>query len=243
MCGIAGILLPPSGNRDLLAFAEPMTAALRHRGPDGGGMWSDDRSGIVLGHRRLAIVDLSEAGRQPMHSHGGGLVVTYNGEIYGPAALRSDLEARGYRFRGHSDTEVMLAAFETFGIEPALRQMAGMFALAVWDRDQRVLHLARDRLGKKPLHVALVNGALLFASELKAFQQVPGFEPRVDAGALAAMLRQGWVPDDECIWEGVFKLPPGSILSISASALERDSVETLRRRPRRWWSAQKHPAE
>ena len=143
-------------------------------------MWSDERSGVVLGHRRLAIVDLSDAGRQPMHSHGGDLVVTYNGEIYGTTALRSELEGRGHRFRGHSDTEVMLAAFETFGIEPALRRVAGMFALAVWDRDQHTLLLARDRLGKKPLHVALANGALLFASELKAFHHFPGFEPRVN---------------------------------------------------------------
>ncbi|MBV8915407.1 MAG: asparagine synthetase B, partial [Acetobacteraceae bacterium] len=154
MCGIAGILLAPASDRRLLRAIEPMSASMRHRGPDASGAWSDPESGVALGHRRLAIVDLSEAGVQPMRSPGGQLVTTYNGEIYGFDELRTQLEARGVRFRGRSDTEVMLAAFEAWGIEPSLQQMAGMFAVALWDQRQRVLHLIRDRMGKKPLYAA-----------------------------------------------------------------------------------------
>ena len=236
MCGIAGILLPEAADRRRLAPIVAMTAALRHRGPDGGGVWTDSDAGVALGHRRLAVVDLSDAGCQPMHSHGERLVTTYNGEIYNAAGLRSDLQALGCRFRGHSDTEVMLASFEAFGVAASLPRMAGMFALGLWDRAHRVLHLVRDRMGKKPLYVALADGALLFASELKAFRAVPGFDPEVDARAVAAVLRQGWVPDDQCIWKGVFKLPPGTMLSVGAGDLAAASVEELQRRIRPWWS-------
>jgi len=236
MCGIAGILLPEAADRRRLASVEAMAAALHHRGPDGGSVWTDGDAGIALGHRRLAIVDLSAASRQPMHSHGERLVVTYNGEIYNLAGLRSGLAAQGHRFRGHSDTEIMLAMFESLGVAAALPRLAGMFALGLWDRTHRVLHLVRDRMGKKPLYVALVEGALLFASELKAFRAFPGFDPEVDTRALAAMLRQGWVPDDQCIWQGVFKLPPGTMLSVGAGDLAGATTEALRRRIRPWWS-------
>ncbi len=178
MCGIAGILLAPGADPRRLGYVEAMASALHHRGPDGGGIWTDGNAGVALGHRRLAIVDLSEAGRQPMHSPGASLVGTYNGEIYNFQDLRSELESRGQRFRGHSDTEVMLASFESLGIEAGLKRMAGMFALGVWDRTHRILHLVRDRMGKKPLYVALVDGALLFASELKAFREFPGFRAK-----------------------------------------------------------------
>jgi asparagine synthase (glutamine-hydrolysing) len=236
MCGIAGILLAPksSGSRQLAAI-RAMTTSLRHRGPDGDGAWFDRDAGIALGHRRLAIVDLSEAGHQPMMSHNERLVITYNGEIYNSAGLRPELDALGHRFRGHSDTEVMLAAFESFGIERALGRFAGMFSLGLWDRKDRALHLVRDRLGKKPLYVAPVEGALLFASELKAFRAFPGFQPTVDARALAMLLRQGWIPDHHCIWEGVFKLPPGSMLSVTADDLE-GSADRLRESIHLWWS-------
>lgn len=249
MCGIAGILLAPhAADPRRLAAVEAMAATLHHRGPDGGGVWIDGDAGLALGHRRLAIVDLSDAGRQPMLSHGQGLVMTFNGEIYNFAGLRSDLEALGHRFRGHSDSEVMLAAFESFGIETALRQFAGMFALGLWDRKRRVLHLVRDRLGKKPLYVALVEGALLFASELKAIRVFPGFRPNVDTKALAMVLGQGWVSDRHCIWEGVLKLPPGTMLSVRADDLDDSGPERLRERIRSWWSlaeiaaaGQRHP--
>jgi asparagine synthase (glutamine-hydrolysing) len=237
MCGIAGILLSPQAAdpRRLAAVAE-MAASLHHRGPDGGGIWIDRDAGIALGHRRLAIVDLSDAGRQPMISPGEGLVVTFNGEIYNFIELRAELEALGHRFRSDSDTEVMLAAFESFGVEAALRRFAGMFALGLWDRRNRVLHLVRDRLGKKPLYIALVDGALLFASELKAMHAFPGFRGSVDANAMAMVLRHGWVPERHCIWEGVFKLPPGTMITIGADDLESGNLDRLRARIRPWWS-------
>jgi asparagine synthase (glutamine-hydrolysing) len=237
MCGIAGILLAPhAADPSRLTAVAEMTARLHHRGPEGDGIWIDREAGVALGHRRLAIVDLSDAGRQPMISHGGNLITTFNGEIYNFTELRAELEARGYRFRGDSDTEVMLAAFESFGIEPALNRFAGMFALGLWDRRNRVLHLARDRMGKKPLYVALADGALLFASELKAIRAFPGFRAAVDAQALGMVLRHGWVPDQLCIWQGVLRLPPGTMLTICADDLVNGDSDRLRIRIRPWWS-------
>jgi asparagine synthase (glutamine-hydrolysing) len=248
MCGIAGILVTRAANPRHLAAIDAMTATLSHRGPDGNGIWLDRNGGIALGHRRLAIVDLSEAGHQPMRSTDENLVMTFNGEIYNFASLRPRLLAKGFRFRGNSDTEVMLAAFESYGIEAALKQFSGMFAAGVWDRKSRVLHLVRDRMGKKPLYIALADGALLFASELKAILAYPGFNPIIDTQALAMMLRQGWMPDQHCIWKGVFKLPPGTILSVRAEDLRTASIESLRERVRSWWSlaaiaetGQRHP--
>lgn len=236
MCGIAGILLSRAANPRHLAAIDAMATKLNHRGPDSGGIWLDRDGGIALGHRRLAIVDLSDAGHQPMLSADENLVMTFNGEIYNFASLRPGLEAEGHRFRSDSDTEVMLAAFESHGIEEALKQFSGMFAAGVWDRKDRVLHLVRDRMGKKPLYVALAGSALLFASELKAILAYPGFRPTVDTRALAMMLRQGWMPDNHCIWNGVFKLPPGTMLSVRPEDLEKASIESLRARVRCWWS-------
>jgi asparagine synthase (glutamine-hydrolysing) len=248
MCGIAGILLTQAADPRRLAAIDAMTATLNHRGPDGKGIWVDRDGGIALGHRRLAIVDLSDAGHQPMLSADESLVMTFNGEIYNFAALRPGLAAKGHRFRGNSDTEVMLAAFDNYGVEEALKQFSGMFAAGVWDRRRRVLHLVRDRMGKKPLYVALADGALLFASELKAILAYPGFRATVDTRALAMMLRQGWMPDQHCIWKGVFKLPPGTMLSVRAGDLATASIESLRERVRCWWSlaaiaetGQRHP--
>jgi asparagine synthase (glutamine-hydrolysing) len=236
MCGIAGILLTRAANPRHLAAIDAMAATLNHRGPDGEGIWIDREGGIALGHRRLAIVDLTDAGHQPMLSEDENLVMTFNGEVYNFATLRPGLEARGHRFRGNSDTEVMLAAFESYGIEESLKRFSGMFAAGIWDRKRRVLHLVRDRMGKKPLYIALADGALLFASELKAILAYPGFKPVVDQRALAMMLRRGWMPDQHCIWKGVFKLPPGAMLSVRAEELETASAEGLRERARCWWS-------
>lgn len=237
MCGIAGIFLgADAAYPGRLAAIRAMAATLRHRGPDAEGFWIDVDAGVALGHRRLAIVDLSDAGHQPMLSHGEHLVMIFNGEIYNFAELRRELEGHGHRFRGYSDTEVMLAAFEEFGIERALRRFAGMFALAVWDRRERVLHLMRDRVGKKPLYIAFDRGALLFASELKAIRAFPGFQAQVDAAALAMVLRRGWVPEGHCIWEDVFKLPPGTMLSIRADDLQTGGIDSLRTQVRNWWS-------
>jgi asparagine synthase (glutamine-hydrolysing) len=237
VCGIAGILIAPNAaDPRRLDAITAMTASLRHRGPDSDGFWINRDASVALGHRRLAIVDLSSAGHQPMISHGAALVVTYNGEIYNFAELRQELESRGHCFVGHSDTEVMLTAFESLGIEAALSRFAGMFAIGLWDRHDRVLHLIRDRLGKKPLHVTLIDGALVFASELKAFRSFPGFRPQLDPAALTLMLRQGWIPEQHCIWQGVFKLPPGGILSVRPEELHGATPDWLRNRVRIWWS-------
>jgi asparagine synthase (glutamine-hydrolysing) len=237
MCGIAGILLAQNAaDPGRLALARAMAETMHHRGPDGGGVWIDRGAGVALAHRRLAIVDLSDAGHQPMLSHGDGLIMTFNGEVYNFCHLRPELEALGHRFRGHSDSEVMLAAFESFGIEPALKRFAGMFAFGLWDKRDRVLHLVRDRMGKKPLYVALVEGALIFASELKAIRAFPGFRPAVDSKALAMVLRHGFVPEGHCIWEDVLKLPPGTMLSVRAEHLTTGSLDGLRERIRPWWS-------
>ncbi len=237
MCGIVGILLfPNASNPRRLAAVEGMADALHHRGPDSGSVWMDREAGLAFGHRRLAIVDLSEAGRQPMFSASERLVMTYNGEIYNFGELRKELEEKGHSFRGHSDSEVMLESFERYGIEASLTRLAGMFAIGLWDREERVLHLIRDRMGKKPLYVALTDGALLFASELKAFRAFPGFAPRIDARTLAMVLRRGWAADERCIFEGVFKLPPGSMLSLRADELAATGAAGLRQRARQWWS-------
>ncbi|MGL5168326.1 MAG: asparagine synthase (glutamine-hydrolyzing) [Afipia sp.] len=237
MCGIAGIFLDQkAADPHQLAAIAAMTATLHHRGPDASGTWIDADGGVALGHRRLSIVDLSEAGKQPMLSHGKGLAMTFNGEVYNFPELRLKLEEAGCHFRGHSDSEVMLAAFENFGIESALTQFSGMFALGVWDRKDRILHLIRDRMGKKPLYIAVVRGGIVFASELKAILAYPGFEPRVDRNAIAMVLRHGFVPDHCCIWEDVFKLPPGTMLSVTADDLKKGGVSYLRQRIQRWWS-------
>lgn len=238
MCGIAGILLASDAadTKPLRAIGQ-MTAALRHRGPDGEGFWTSREAGIAFGHRRLAIVDLSEAGRQPMHSASGRYAITFNGEIYNFRDLRRELEDAGHRFRGAGDTEVMLCAIENWGLDAALSRFAGMFAFGLWDLKTRTLHLARDRMGKKPLYIASTRDALVFASELKAINRFPGFRQELDLDAAAAMLSKGWVPDSSCIWRDVFKLPPGSILSVTAADFtEARSAESLSHRIRRWWS-------
>jgi len=237
MCGIAGILRRSKafGSDPLLAL-HSMTAALWHRGPDGEGYWCDRQAGIALGHRRLAIIDLTEAGHQPMLCAEARYVITFNGEIYNFTELRSELEGQGVRFRGSSDTEIMLAAITGWGLEAALARFAGMFAFALWDRKARTLHFARDRLGKKPLYIAVTRDALAFASELKAIRELPGFAAELDETAAATMLTRGWVPDHHCIWKGVFKLPPGAMLSVSPHDITGPaSVGDLKSRVRHWW--------
>ena len=236
MCGIAGVFVSHNSNdgRGLNAI-EPMLAALHHRGPDGGGAWSDREVGLALGHRRLAIIDLTDAGRQPMVSQSGRFVITFNGEVYNFASLRRDLLAQGCRFQGGSDTEVMLNAIERWGLEPALQSFAGMFAFALWDREKRVLHFARDRLGKKPLYVAVANGALFFASELKSLRAFPNFSPQINRDAATAMLSTGSVPDSTCIWNNVFKIPPGALLTVTKDDVTA-GIDVLKSRIHTWWS-------
>ncbi len=231
MCGIAGIFDPEAASRgeELTHVVTRMTDALRHRGPDDSGQWADPSAGIALGHRRLAILDLSQAGHQPMISAGGRYVLTYNGEIYNFSRLRPKLEREGVCFNGHSDTEVLLAGVETWGLRETLDRCNGMFAFALWDRRERTLTLARDRLGEKPLYYGSVGSHLVFASELGAIRRHPQLQERVDRAALAAHLRYGYVPAPRSILEGVTKLGAGQLLTIRAGAHERP-------RPTSWWS-------
>jgi asparagine synthase (glutamine-hydrolysing) len=214
MCGIAGFLSPGGTREEAGLTIRRMTDALVHRGPDAGGVWEDTRLGIALGNRRLAVIDLSPEGHQPMRSASGRYVLVFNGEIYNFGMLRGELERLGHSFRGHSDTEVMLAAFTEWGLEGALERFNGMFAFALWDREERSLHLARDRLGEKPLYYGLSSGVLLFGSELKALRVHPRFKSEISRDALALYLRHSYIPAPYTIYRGIHKLPPGTWLTI-----------------------------
>jgi len=215
MCGITGFLRRIENPQ---AIISRMTDALRHRGPDEGGIWCDSGTGVALGHRRLSILDLSPAGSQPMVSASGRHVICFNGEIYNFADLRADLDQTGYPFRGHSDTEVLLAAVEEWGIDRTLSRIDGMFAFALWDRQERNLLLARDRVGKKPLYYGWSGPVFLFGSELKALLAFPGFDRDIDRNALGEFIRLGWIPEPLSIYASVRKLPPGSFLEVPLDA-------------------------
>lgn len=214
MCGIVGLLQPNLKEEEWVKHLDRMTGSLAHRGPDDAGLWYDVAAGIGLGHRRLSIVDLSPEGRQPMGSESGRYVITYNGEVYNFPFLREELLASGHCFRGHSDTEVLLAAVEEWGVEAAVKHCVGMFAFGLWDRKERVLYLVRDRLGIKPLYYGWAGGAFIFASELKAFRCYPGFTGEIDRNSLALMLRHNYIPTPYSIYKGICKLQPGHILSL-----------------------------
>ena len=218
MCGIAGLMAITGRLRDSnpSATALRMVSTLAHRGPDGQDSWGDAESGIGLGHRRLAVVDLSPTGAQPMHSADSRFIIIFNGEVYNFRELRAELEINGHRFRGTSDTEVMLAAFVQWGVEAAVQRFVGMFAFALFDRQTRTLRLVRDRLGVKPLYWTIADGILLFGSELRALMAHPAFRPQIDREAIAAMLRYSYVPAPATVFHGVFKLQPASILTARA---------------------------
>jgi asparagine synthase (glutamine-hydrolysing) len=211
-----------------------MVAPLRHRGPDDEGVWTDVGAGIGLGHRRLAVVDLSQAGHQPMLSEDGRYVLTFNGEIYNHLALRAELATAGERrWRGRSDTETLLEAIARWGLEKTLRKCVGMFALALWDRRDRRLLLARDRFGEKPLYYGKVGGDFVFASELKAIRTHPDFTAPIDREALRIFAARGYVPAPRSIFEGIQKLKPGSILTLDgAGAIPVVTILVLSRRRR-----------
>jgi asparagine synthase (glutamine-hydrolysing) len=238
MCGIAGFLAPDRrlAETELSSIARGMADTLRHRGPDSSGIWSDPEAGVALGHRRLSIIDLSPEGHQPMASASGRFVISFNGEIYNFPVLRRELEGLGIAFRGHSDTEVLLAAIDAWGLDGALPKLAGMFAFALWDRRSRTLHLVRDRLGKKPLYFGWAGRDLVFASELKAFYEHPAFVPEIDRGAQVLLLRHGYVPAPLSIYCGVFKLPPAGWLAIPPG-IEGLRGSSLSDRVRFYWSA------
>lgn len=218
MCGVAGILSGcDHGARSLQSTIRSMTGRLSHRGPDAEGIWLED--GIALGHRRLAIIDLTEAGAQPMVSHCGRFVIIFNGEIYNHEVLRRQLELDGVaiEWRGHSDTETLLAGAVHWGLDDALKRASGMFALALWDRRERRLWLARDRMGEKPLYWGWAGSSLVFGSELKALRQHPGFDPQVCRAALAQYLRFAYVPAPRSIHPAIYKLEPGCVLEVDGT--------------------------
>jgi asparagine synthase (glutamine-hydrolysing) len=239
MCGIAGLLDEGAASSpdELAEAAARMAGTLRHRGPDSAAVWVDAESGVALGHRRLAIVDLSPDGHQPMASASGRFVIAFNGEIYNFRRLRQELEEAGQRFRGHSDTEVLLGGIEHWGLDETLARSVGMFAFALWDRQARRLHLVRDRLGKKPLYFGWVGNRLLFASELKAFHACPAFEPEVDRGALALLLRHNCVPAPYSIYRGVLKLPPAGHLAVRLNGSNLPRGRELLELVEPYWSA------
>jgi asparagine synthase (glutamine-hydrolysing) len=236
MCGLAGFWDP---RRVLPADALPvigrrMGDCLAHRGPDDQGTWVDADASLVLAHRRLAILDRGPAGHQPMHSRCGRYVIAFNGEIYNHMALRAVLESEGAApgWRGHSDTETLLACIAAWGVDRAIRATVGMFAIALWDRRERTLVLARDRLGEKPLYYGWHHGAFLFGSELRALMAFPGFRGRIDRGALALLLRRNCVPAPHSIIVGIRKLPPGSLLRLRC---EDDTRSDTPPEPEHYW--------
>ncbi|URR35489.1 asparagine synthase (glutamine-hydrolyzing) [Thermosynechococcus sp. HN-54] len=235
MCGLAGFI-NTSFLQDWPAVLRKMITTLTYRGPDDEGIWGDEAAGIALGHRRLAILDLSPAGHQPMLSACGRYVLVFNGEIYNHLELRQQLTAIGGApsWRGHSDTETLLAAFAHWGVEETLKRTVGMFALALWDRKTRTLTLARDRIGEKPLYYGWVNGALVFASELKAIRAYPEFTNSINRDALALYFRYSWIPAPYSIYENIWKLPAGTYLQWSAESLRAN----IQGRPQAYWSLQ-----
>lgn len=236
MCGFTGYLGhgPWEATAETSSILQLMAQAIASRGPDDFGEWADAAAGIGFGHRRLAIVDVSPAGHQPMASASGRFVLAYNGEIYNHMDLRAQITALGRApsWRGHSDTETLLAAIETWGFEEALKRSIGMFAIGLWDREQRTLSLARDRLGEKPLYYGWQGqgdaAVLLFGSELKALRAHPAFHAGIRRDALALFLRHNYIPAPHTIHEGIHKLPPGTVLTLSLQKREAS--------PRAFWS-------
>ena len=228
MCGIAGILGPSAGDERLL---EAMAVPIRHRGPDAGGTWADQEAGIGLAHRRLSIVDLSPHGAQPMASGNGRYLLSYNGEVYNHRDLRSELEEAGAApvggWRGHSDTETLAQGIAHWGLAGTLERAAGMFALALWDRQTRTLSLVRDRFGEKPLYYGWIGKDLAFASELKSIRTLPGFLGEIDRQAVAGLCARAYIPAPLSIYRGIFKLLPGCILEVTPGAAPRSTAPAV----------------
>jgi len=224
MCGVTGILCSEY-KKDLEQTARNMTKTMYHRGPDDSGLWVNDSAGVALGHRRLSILDLSSAGHQPMESPDGRYVLVFNGEIYNHKDIRRELDDGSERqadnssqWHGHSDTETLLVCFQNWGIKQTLNRLVGMFALALWDKEKKMLHLARDRMGEKPLYYGWVAGAFVFGSELKSLKAYQGFNNVISREALALYLQYNYVPSPYSIYENIYKLEPGCCLSLTVDA-------------------------
>ncbi len=240
MCGISGFY-----NNTKLTFdfaIEKMNIAISHRGPDSTGVWQDKNSGIVLGHQRLSILDLSSAGNQPMQSNSGRFVLTYNGEIYNHLEIRRQLAKINSKinWRGSSDTETLLEAIEFWGIEETLQKIKGMFAFGIWDKKKHILTLARDRMGEKPLYFGWqgkgINQVFLFGSELKALKAHPQFEGEINRDAIALQLRHNYIPDPYSIYKDIYKLLPGHYLQLKEDHLKKDIPLNLKS----YWSSTKN---
>lgn len=238
MCGFAGFFQKGTISYDLDSQAKLMSDQIISRGPDDVGIWSDTAFGVAMAHRRLSIIDLSNAGHQPMMSESGRFVISYNGEIYNHNELRDEIDKDSLLvhggWRGHSDTETLLACIEIWGVDKALTKLVGMFAFAVWDRKTNDLYLARDRLGEKPLYYGWQGHTFLFASDLKALAVHREFHSDIDRGALALFLRYGYVPSPYSIYSGINKLVPGNILKINPGSQTDGSSDTPQPHP--YWS-------
>ncbi len=237
MCGLAGFIAP-GGGTDLEQTARRMNDAIIHRGPDSAGQWCDREVGLGLGHRRLSILDLSPAGHQPMVSAAGRFVIAFNGEVYNHLELRRELELAqaAPQWKGHSDTETLLACFEAWGCVEAVPRFAGMFAIAVYDRSQRTLWLIRDRFGEKPLYYGWQGRSFLFGSELKALRAHPEFQGVMDPHAAGQMLRYSYVPAPLSIYRDIRKLPPAHLMAVPCS----DMPARHWPEPRAYWSPAAH---
>lgn len=239
MCGIAGLWkFDGSTQDDLQASIRRMTRTLALRGPDDEGYFTENDAGFALGHRRLSIVDLSAEGHQPMTSPSGRYVMAFNGEVYNHQQLRAELTSSGFRFRGHSDTEAMLAAIEHWGLRGAVDRFVGMFAFALWDRKDRVLSLVRDRVGIKPVYFGWTRGGFVFGSELKAIVAAPDFNNPINRDAIAAYLRFSYVPAPWSIFQNVYKLRPGTILIANSEFVSKPrDITEMQRTSEVFWSA------
>jgi len=229
MCGITGFWGKSNNVREQVDL---MSACLLHRGPDDGGVWSDETVGIGLGQRRLSIIDLSPTGHQPMYSHSDRYVITFNGEIYNHLELRDKLNIT--RWRGTSDTETLLECISHWGVDKTLKLLVGMFAFGLYDKQEQKLTLARDRFGEKPMYCGYVNGNFVFASELKAITIIPGFSQKIDLKSLQLQTQLAYVPEPYTIYDGIYKLIPGSYLEFTRSEIDRQGYQV----PVRYWSAE-----
>lgn len=223
MCGITGFW-QYNQKINLQQAIQQMSRQLYHRGPDDGGSWIDENTVIALGHRRLSILDLSPEGHQPMLSANDRYVMVFNGEIYNFQPLRENLLKLGHKFRGHSDTEIMLACFCQWGIKASVEKFIGMFAFAVWDKQERQLYLGRDRLGEKPLYYGWLGQNFVFASELKALKAHPHWQGEINRDSLTMFFRYNYIPAPHCIYDNIYKLPPGTLLTLSAPHLQPEIV-------------------
>lgn len=230
MCGITGLidLRAAYSETELQSTISKMNTAMLHRGPDSSGVWVDPSFGLGFGHQRLSIIDLSPAGAQPMHSSCGRYVIAFNGEIYNFTAIKAELEKSGHiSWKGHSDTEVLLAAIQRHGLQQALTLLEGMFAFALWDRENQTLSLVRDRLGEKPLYYGVFGSKVIFGSSLASFAEVPNVELQLDRNSLALMMRHNYIPEPYSIYKHVSKLKPGTCASFDFSHGDADQTPTI----------------